>query len=322
MLDNKDEFLNFESNINPLTFEELQNKIGNYSKMHNKYLNKRRVSTFKLISSGLKFLLSVSNNEYRKYFANFGRFRFKVIKNELSLLLKKPFRSQFLKNNTKHHIPNDAFIYFPLHLEPERTILISAPYFTNQLELIRSLSKSLPVGMKLCVKEHPAMKINGWHSISYYKKILTLPNVVFLHPTVSNEQLFSNCSLVATISGSAGLEVLTYAKPSIVFTDTVFSKLSCVTKITDLNYLPNAIRDTLQKQVDLSELNRFVQFLESNSFEFNFSELISNMSQKFYHDGYLMDVKIFDSDMISFLEENSDAFNLLANEFLKKIVNY
>lgn len=319
VLDNKGDFSNFELKSDIQTIEKLKEKIGNYSKMHSKYVTTLRGSTIKFLSSSIKYVILVCNNDYRKYFANFGRFRIRVIKNELSMLMKKKFRTRFLNNHSSYDIPPEDFVYFPLHLEPERTVLISAPYYSNQLEVIRNLSKSLPIGMKLCVKEHPTMKINSWHSISYYKSIISLPNVVFLHHIVSNEKIFSNCSMVATISGSSGLEVLTYEKPVLVFTDTIYSILDCVTTITNLNNLSNDIKKTLEKQVSLLELNRFIEFLELNSFEFNLAGLQENMYQKFYNNGFLIDVKINELDMISYFKENSSEFHFLTAQFLKKL---
>ena len=39
---------------------------------------------------------------------------------------------------------------------------IDAPFFTNQLELVRNTAKSLPIGYKLYVKEHPIQKTKSW----------------------------------------------------------------------------------------------------------------------------------------------------------------
>ena len=81
------------------------------------------------------------------------------------------------------------FVYFPLHIEQEQVLLISAPFYTNQIEIIRHVTKSLPVGYKLFVKEHPVMSTRGWRSISEYKEIMQIPNVVLIHPSLKSENL-------------------------------------------------------------------------------------------------------------------------------------
>ena len=53
----------------------------------------------------------------------------------------------------------------PLHLIPESTTLVKAPYFINELTLIEAVSKSLPIGWFLYVKEHQSML--GERSIEY-----------------------------------------------------------------------------------------------------------------------------------------------------------
>ena len=55
-------------------------------------------------------------------------------------------RKSFINKNLGRNIPqNKKFVYYPLHIEQERNLLLAAPFFTNQIELIRSIAKSLPV---------------------------------------------------------------------------------------------------------------------------------------------------------------------------------
>ena len=68
-------------------------------------------------------------------------------------------------------------------MEPERTLLIDAPFHTNQLDIIKNLAKSIPINYKLFVKEHPSMAHREWRDVSFYKEILSLPNVVLIHPS-------------------------------------------------------------------------------------------------------------------------------------------
>ena len=73
--------------------------------------------------------------------------------------------------NAEFHIETKKpFIFFPLHLEQEMSLLIQAPFYTNQLEIIKNLVKSLPIGYELYVKEHPLMYVRSWRKISIYKE--------------------------------------------------------------------------------------------------------------------------------------------------------
>ena len=69
------------------------------------------------------------------------------------------------------------FVYFPLHQMPERELLIGSPFNTNQTETIKHISQSLPIGYRLYVKEHPTQVLREWRKTSFYKEILSIPNV-------------------------------------------------------------------------------------------------------------------------------------------------
>ena len=63
--------------------------------------------------------------------------------------------------------------------------MLDAPFFTNQLEIIRNVAKSLPIGYKLFVKEQAAMVTRSWRSIDWYKQLAKIPNVVLIHHSLS-----------------------------------------------------------------------------------------------------------------------------------------
>jgi hypothetical protein len=233
---------------------------------------------------------------------------------------KKRYREFIMNRNLSHKI-NDSypFVYFPLHIEQERVLLIGAPFYTNQVEIITNIVKSLPVGYKLLVKEHPIMALRGWRSISTYKKIMELPNVELLHPTVNADEILKKCSLVITISGTAGLEAAFYQKPAITFVDTNYSILPSVHKLKSIEELPQAIRTALKKEVKLSDLSKYVNLIHDNSFECDIQALGTAMQNYFHYGGFLVDVDISIEKMNSFLEEYRSTFELIASEFIKKI---
>ena len=80
-------------------------------------------------------------------------------------------------------------IFFPLHTEIERTLLITAPFYLNQIEIIKNIAKSIPINYTLIVKEHPFQTARGWRSTDEYNEIMNIPNVELVHPTFPNEKL-------------------------------------------------------------------------------------------------------------------------------------
>ena len=115
-----------------------------------------------------------------------------ILKSNIKIISRKRFVNKKLRRKINS---DEKFVYFPLQLEPERTLLISAPYYTDQIELIEKIAKSIPIDFLLYVKEHPRQGSEGWRDIKNYNKVLNLPNVKFLHPEVSNDFLLENCSL-------------------------------------------------------------------------------------------------------------------------------
>ena len=182
--------------------------------------------------------------------------------------IKSGIHSLASKINLIHNIENQRpFVYFPLQTDPERSTLIAAPRFSNQIEVITNIAKSLPDGYDLYVKEHPMMILREWRSISDYKQIMGLPNVILIHPSVKSDYIIKKSSLVVSINSTSGLESGFYNKPSISFSDQDFSYLSFVQQIKSFQELPDAIKKSLKKKVNISDLNNYVNLIESNSFE-------------------------------------------------------
>ena len=238
----------------------------------------------------------------------------------LTISIKKKLREKFMQKNLLLDVDlKKPFVYFPLGVDPEANILITAPFFTNQIEMARSVAKSLPVGYELYVKENPAQISREWRKISEYKEIMEIPNVKLLHPSVSNEKLLENSSLVLTIAGSSGFEAAFYEKPSIVFSDVDYTLLPSVHRIKEIEKLPELIRTCLSEKVNPEDLDRFLTLLEKNTFDFDMRGLNTKILEHFFQGGYLLDTEISESQMKEFLADNKSLFEKLSLEYIKKI---
>ena len=267
----------------------------------------------------LKFLVS-SNTNVKTHYTYYGRSKFAVLKGVIFSTIKKRLREFFINKNLIRDIENKKpLIYFPLQIEPERTILLQAPNYTNQVEVVTNIAKSLPPGYELYVKEHPASIFREWRSIHDYKKIMKLPNVKLIHPSVKSSDLITKSSLVITISSTSGLEAAFYNKPSIIFADLDYSILPSVHKIKAIDELPFAIKTSLKKDVKLSDLNYYINLIEENSFELNFTSIDTDFDHNFHYGGFLADIEIPIEKMRFFLERHSADFDKIAAECIKKI---
>ena len=267
----------------------------------------------------LKFLIS-SNTNVKTHYTYYGRSKFAVLKGTIFSIIKKRFRESFINKNLIRDIKNKkSLIYFPLQIEPERSLLIQAPNYTNQIEVITNIVKSLPAGYELYVKEHPANVFRQWRSVDDYKKIMKLPNVKLIHPSVKSEDLIIKSSLVITISSTSGLEAAFHNKPSIIFADLDYSILPSVHKIKAIDELPYAIKTSLKKEVKSSDLSYYINLIEENSFELDFDSIDSDFDSNFHYGGFLADAEIPIEKMRLFLERHSADFDKIAAECLKKI---
>jgi len=307
----------------PMTHDELISYMKRFD-MFEQLKNVRKTAfednKWQRYKSILKYFFSPTGIDYQKRYSNYGITRFKVFGEKLSRSLKRKYRESFIDRNFKRSTSDKKnFIYFPLHYEPERILLIDAPFYDNQIAVITNIAKSLPVGYSLVLKEHPFMKTLGWRSISFYKEIMNLPNVEILHPSANQIELMKKCSLVITIAGTTGLEAAFYKKPTIILSDQLYSWTSFAYRLKNIEDLPLTIRSALQKEVNLSDLGEFVRIMDYNTFELNFFELITDFSYRFGFKGPLIDAELPIPKVKSFLEDHKSDFEILADEHIKKI---
>ena len=267
----------------------------------------------------LKFLFS-SNTNVKTHYTYYGRSKFAVLKGTIFNIIKKRRREYFINKNLIRDIKNKKpLIYFPLQIEPERGLQIQAPNYTDQIEVITNIAKSLPPGYELYVKEHPASVFREWRPVHNYKTIMKLPNVKLIHHSVKSSDLIKKSSLVITISSTTGLEAAFYNKPSIIFSGMDYSILPSVHKIKAIDELPYAIKISLKKEVKFSDLSYYVNLMDANSFELDFDSIDSDFKHNFHYGGFLADVEIPIERMRLFLERHSAEFDKISDECIKKI---
>lgn len=312
------------NHVQERTAEELLNYFHNQttSRDTKEVTSKFLTSKAKLLEAALEFLFTSKNTNIKTHYTYYGRTKFKVLTNSIMDLLRKKYRGYFINKNLLREPLNESYILYPLHTEPERSLLLAAPFYTDQLKVIRDIAASLPIGYKLYVKEHPAQLVREWRKISFYKEVMKIPNVRLLHPAASTENLLKKCSLVITIGGTIGFESAFYEKPTISFIETIYSKLESVHTLKGMEELPKSIRTWLQKRVNSKDLSKFIDYLEHNSFVFPWIKLDMEIHNRFFHGGFLIDTTIEIPKMISFLEENSSIFNEFALEHIKRIKQY
>ena len=308
------------------SFEDLRNLLHSLSKgteaknIVSDFWNKHGSNSIKKrLISLIQFIFSPNTN-IKTHYNYYGRTKFRVIKNSIDLLLKRKYRESFIdKHLEKIPFLDSPFIYFPLAVVLERHVLIGAPYYTNQVELIRHIVKSLPTGYQLLVKEHPAQKSREWRPVSVYQEIMDIPNVILIHPSFDDELLVKKSSLVFSTAGSTAFQAAFFEKPSLVFGDVIYSYLPFVTKVDVIEKLPEMIKKSLNMKVYSKDLSKYMELISKNLFNFNFLEFFNDFNQRFTYGGGYVDTQINEDEMKNFLKEKSDSLNYLSICHIEKI---
>lgn len=103
------------------------------------------------------------------------------------------------------------FVYFPLHVDPEASTMVLSPHQTDQLTVVEAISKALPPGYSVVVKDHSPML--GRRPRDFYRKLRRLPRVHLVDMRLDSFALIRKSEAVITITGTVGQEALFLGKP-------------------------------------------------------------------------------------------------------------
>jgi hypothetical protein len=139
--------------------------------------------------------------------------------------------------------PATPYVLFGLHFQPESSIDVWAPFFSNQMWVIELLARSIPPSHKLLVKIHKSDISN--YSTDQLRRMCSYPGVELVRPFADTRDLIERADLVISIQGTMGLEAALLGKPVIMLGEspvTVFPSASRIGAIPDL---PELIRRKL-----------------------------------------------------------------------------
>lgn len=111
--------------------------------------------------------------------------------------------------------PAERFVFFPLQMTPESSIDTWAPFYRNQLELVKQLSLAIPLDVLFIVKLHFSDPDN--YTRLQIDELLSIPGVRIAHPSAPGMRFLESASLVVAIQGTASLEAALLGKPVVLF---------------------------------------------------------------------------------------------------------
>jgi hypothetical protein len=138
------------------------------------------------------------------------------------------------------NIPEKS-VFYAFQYQPEQSTLSQGIFYANQIALIENISKSLPLGYKLIIKEHPWGR--GARPVWQYRHLADLYNIQFCD--APSKEIIAKVEAVIVISGTVGFEALMLEKPTIVLGRTFFTHCDLFYRADSVQDLPGLLRKIL-----------------------------------------------------------------------------
>lgn len=193
-------------------------KIENKFEKEIPYMNK------KFLKGGFKFSkiknFRTLNNELNSYVPGY-QFIKEIIRSEYRgqahyrYKLKKKYEEN-LKKLTSSIDLEVPFVYFGLHLQPEKSTSSWGGKYSDHALALEHLSAILPEGWKIYVKENPKQTY-FMRNPEFFRRLERIPSLELVSSDFNTYDLIRNSKINATISGSIGWESITGGKPALIF---------------------------------------------------------------------------------------------------------
>lgn len=128
-------------------------------------------------------------------------------------------KKDFEKNKGKYTKPidlNEKFVYFALHMQPEKSTSSWGGKYVDQLLAIERLSDFVPDDVKIYVKENPKQGpfMRGKY---FYRRLRKIKKTTLAPNNANTYDLIKNSLFVSTVTGTVAWEAITGGKPALVF---------------------------------------------------------------------------------------------------------
>lgn len=183
----------------------------------------------------------------------------KTLKKKMKVLSDKPITSNY--------------IYYTLHVDPEASTMVLADMHTDQMAVIEAIAKSMPMGMKLVVKEH--IPCIGRRPAGFYERISNMPDVHLVSPFTDGFTWIRNASLVCSITGTVLWEAIMLGIPTLIFGEVHFLNIKeGIVYSPDLTNLTVAIKQALNtKPAKDNTLTTYIASIMQNGIDISSDDM-------------------------------------------------
>jgi len=139
------------------------------------------------------------------------------------------------------------YIYVPLHLQPEASTNPLGGVYTDQALVVQMLSRSIPEGVQIYVKEHP-WQSELCRSSAFYESLKEIPSVTLVPRHFDTFRLTHDALAIASVTGTAMLEGLFRCKPAIMFGHLYFQYAPGVFPVRNQEECASAVKTILERR--------------------------------------------------------------------------
>jgi hypothetical protein len=248
-------------------------------------------------------LKSRSNPEIRYNFQLFKSLPF----TKLPSSILSAFRKMYLRYYFPVHKGSIAhkYAFMTLHLQPEASTSMLAPYHVNQVAVIENISRALPLDWKLVVKPNKSMI--GIDSINFFRHLKQIPNLIVTDYYANTRELIENASAVIAISGTSGLEAVLSGKMVILLGNEgiIWHCMDDVIKCTEWPKLHKILKTAGQYKANDQRLAAYLQAVHDNTFGMEASYTWEG-PYDLSHEGYGKAVEVIAEQLIQTFNDETD----------------
>lgn len=137
------------------------------------------------------------------------------------------------------------FVYYPLHVPADMALTLRAPEYLDQLTLIERIAQSLPYGLQLVIKEHPAM-IGAMDARRVGQLLKRYDHLKLVPAQTNNYEVLRRARAVVTVNSKSGAEAALLGVPVLALGDAFYSDAPFITPFERGADLSAAITRCLQ----------------------------------------------------------------------------
>jgi hypothetical protein len=141
------------------------------------------------------------------------------------------------------------YVFFGMHVQPEKSSLPLGEEYDNQLFAIETIADALEDGWYVYVKEHPAQfnlhrPTNGlFRSKHFYDRLAAHPKIKLLALDFDANILMRSARFTSTITGTVGWESMLMGKPALHFGKAYYTACHAAFKIDSVESCQKAIAE-------------------------------------------------------------------------------